>query len=106
MGRGKALARYTVELTRPAEGWTDLEGMVSAARKAVSELRDQGTPVRLLRSIFVPEDDACFLLYEGPSAESVRSAVEAAALTGAQVEVSAVLPPPADDVQPPAAEIA
>ena len=36
--------------------------------------------MRFLRSIFVPEDDACFLLYEGPSAQSVRAAAVRAKL--------------------------
>jgi hypothetical protein len=97
----QALARYTVELIRPAEGWANLERTVAFAREAAAELRDRGTPVRLLRSIFVPEDDACFFLYEGPSAESVRAAVEAAALAGAHVQECAVVPPPISVTQPP-----
>jgi hypothetical protein len=42
--------------------------------------------VRFLRSIFVPEDDACFFLYEGPSAESVRAAAVRAKLGVQRVE--------------------
>ena len=84
----QALARYTVELARPAEGWTDLERTVARAREAAVALSDQGVPVRLLRTIFVPEDDACFFLYEGPSAESVRAAAEAGALAGAPLAVA------------------
>jgi hypothetical protein len=34
----------------------------------------EGTPVRYLRSIFVPEDEICFLLYEAGSADAVREA--------------------------------
>ena len=37
-------------------------------------MRREGEQVRFLRSIFVPEDDACFFLYEGSSAQSVRAA--------------------------------
>jgi hypothetical protein len=43
-------------------------------------MRREGTPVRFLRSIFVPEDDTCFLLYEAPSARSVRQAAGRAGL--------------------------
>ena len=43
-------------------------------------MRREGERVRFLRSVFVPEDDACFLLYEGPSAESVRAAAMRAKL--------------------------
>jgi hypothetical protein len=96
----RALARYTVELVRPAEGWTDLERTVAFARQVAAESRARGIPVRLMRSIFVPEDDACFLLYEGPSTESIRAAVEAAAL--ALVHVG----PSLGDGQPPTKGIA
>jgi hypothetical protein len=43
-------------------------------------MRREGTPVRFLRSIFVPENDACFLLYEAPTARSVREAAGRAGL--------------------------
>jgi hypothetical protein len=44
--------------------------------------------VRFLRSIFVPEDGACFLLYEGPSAQSVRAAALRAKLGVQRVEAA------------------
>jgi hypothetical protein len=37
-------------------------------------MRREGEQVRFLRSIFVPEDDTCFFLYEGSSARAVRAA--------------------------------
>ena len=77
----QALARYTVELKRPPDGWGELSDAAARARQAARELREEGLKVRLLRSVFVPEDDACFLLYEGPSAEVVRSAVARAGLS-------------------------
>jgi hypothetical protein len=43
-------------------------------------MRREGEHVRFLRSIFVPEDDACFFLYEGPSAQSVKVAAMRAEL--------------------------
>ena len=89
---GQALERFTVEVAPPAEGWTDLERTIASAREAAVALNEQGVPVHLLRTIFVPEDDACFLLYEGPSAEAVLAAVEAAALAGARVQECDRLP--------------
>lgn len=44
-------------------------------------MQAEGVPVRFLRSVFVPEDDICFLLYEAPSADAVRIAVRRADLT-------------------------
>ena len=66
--------RYTVELSLPQAGCADVQEAAARAREATEQMRREGEPVRFLRSIFVPEDDACFLLYEGPSAESVRAA--------------------------------
>jgi Protein of unknown function (DUF4242) len=80
----QALARYTVELEEPPDGWAELSDATARARQAARELREQGVPVRLLRSIFVPEDDTCFLLYEGPSAEAVRTALRKAGLSASQ----------------------
>jgi hypothetical protein len=73
------LDHYLVELERPAEGWPRLQQTVADARKAATAMRAEGVPVRFLRSIFVPEDDACFLLYEGPSPKVVRRAAERSA---------------------------
>jgi hypothetical protein len=48
--------------------------------RAAAELTDEGRPVRLLRSIFVPEDETCFLLVEAATAENVRETARRAAL--------------------------
>jgi hypothetical protein len=37
-------------------------------------MRAEGVAIRFLRSIYVPEDDRCFFLYEGDSAETVGRA--------------------------------
>jgi hypothetical protein len=50
-------------------------------RIAAEELTREGTPVRFLRSLFVPEDETCFFLYEADSPEVVRAAVSRAALS-------------------------
>jgi hypothetical protein len=53
---------------------------VENAQLAAHQLSSEGTPVRCLRSIFVPEDETCFFLYEAASADVVREAVRRAAL--------------------------
>lgn len=50
------------------------------ARRAAAELTRDGTPVRYLCCIFVPEDETCFYLYEAASAEPVRDAALRAGL--------------------------
>jgi hypothetical protein len=74
--------RYTVELRLPDAGWADVQAAATRAREA------SGDGVRFLRSIFVPEDDTCFLLYEGPSAESVRAAARRANFGVRRVEAT------------------
>jgi Protein of unknown function (DUF4242) len=82
------LARYTVELRLPATGWTELQSATARARQATDEMRREGAQVRFLRSVFVPEDDACFFLYEGPSAQSVRAAAARAKLGVLRVDAA------------------
>ena len=50
------------------------------ARSSAETLTSEGIPVRFLRSIFVPEDETCFLLYEAGSADDVREAARHADL--------------------------
>jgi len=40
----------------------------------------EGTPVRYMRSIFIPGEDKCYCLFEGESADTVRQANERAEL--------------------------
>ncbi len=75
------LERYLVELERPPDGWAQLEQVAAGARAAAAAMCVAGVPVRFLRSIFVPEDDACFFLFEAPSQPAVKEAVERAAAT-------------------------
>lgn len=50
------------------------------ARLGAEELTREGTPVRYVCSIFVPEDETCFFLYEGASADAVLAAAQRAGL--------------------------
>ena len=78
--------RYTVELRLPQAGWTDVQEAAARAREASAQMRREGERVRFLRSVFVPEDEACFFLYEGPSAQSVRTAALRAKLGVGRVD--------------------
>jgi len=65
---------YLAELYVPRSGSDGVRDAAARARTAADELRRTGTAVRFLRSIFVPAEETCFLLYEAESPESVRRA--------------------------------
>jgi len=46
---------------------------VRRARLAAEKQTRQGTPVRYLRSMYLPDEETCFLLYEAESAEAIRA---------------------------------
>lgn len=50
---------------------------------AADQLTHEGKPVRLLQSLFVPEDETCFFLFDAQSSEAV---VEAASRSGLRFE--------------------
>jgi hypothetical protein len=50
------------------------------ARAAAKELRQQGIPIRFVRSIFMPADEICFYVFEAFSVEAVGTACERATL--------------------------
>jgi ubiquinone/menaquinone biosynthesis C-methylase UbiE len=50
------------------------------AERATADLTREGRPLRCVRSIFVPQDETCFLLYEAPSAAAVAEALRRAGL--------------------------
>ena len=79
------IGHYMFQVQPPRGGWAQLQRVSARARQAAEEMQREGTPVRFLRSVFVPEDDACFFLYEGPSAESVREATSRAKLRAEHV---------------------
>ena len=48
------------------------------ARSAVKELTREGTPVRFERSIYVPEDEICFFVFDAPSARDAARVAQRA----------------------------
>ncbi len=74
------MAEYLVELYISRRDGGAVESSAAKARLAPEELTLEGTPVRYLHSIFVPEDETCFFLYQAISADDVREAARRAAL--------------------------
>jgi hypothetical protein len=71
---------YLVELYQPAADAGAVSAEAERAREAARQLTREGTPVRYLRSLLIPEDETCFHLFEGVSAEAIGEASRRAAL--------------------------
>lgn len=67
-----------------------------SARRAAEELSRRGTSVRYCRSIFVPSEETCFVIFEAESPAAVHEAAELARLP--YERVSAVAPERAEDL--------
>ncbi len=74
------MAEFLLELYVPR--WQRRAAVDGADRAALvaERLRRDGASIRYLRSIFVPEDETCFLVYEAASADEVRRAASIAGL--------------------------
>jgi len=74
------MAEFLVELYVSGAGADGADHETRRARCAAAALTAEGRPVRLVRSIFVPEDETCFLLVEAETAEAVHEAANRAAV--------------------------
>ena len=72
---------YVVELQLPAGDATDVAAAGERARSAAEQLSREGTVVRWVRSVYVPEEDTCLLVFEAPTPEAVDLAGRRAGLT-------------------------
>ena len=66
------MAEFLVETYLSRTDATALGRSVRRARLAAEEQTRQGTPVRYLRSMYLPDEETCFLLYDAESAEAAR----------------------------------
>ena len=74
------MAVYMVERELPG---INNEGLAGAQRAAISSAQKSttnGTPVRYIRSTFVPGEARCMCLFEARTADAVRDVNEAAGL--------------------------
>jgi len=74
------MAEFLMELYVPRGDDRMVERSARDARLAAKELTREGRPVKFVRSIFVPEDETCFLLYEATAADDVAEAARRASL--------------------------
>ena len=74
------MAQFLLESFVPKEDGGAVEGRTGNARRAAEEMSREGTLVRYQRSIFLPEDETCFYLFEAASAEDVAETARRAGL--------------------------
>ena len=74
------MPKYMVERHLPGFKADQLPSAATLAKRVTGEMSREGTPVRYLGSTFVPGEERCMCLFEGPSAEAVRQANERAGL--------------------------
>lgn len=68
------IASYLVELYLPRSRADGVAKDAARARAAADELALEGKLVRYVRTIFVPEDEICFHVYEASSMDVVQEA--------------------------------
>jgi Nickel responsive protein SCO4226-like len=73
------MSSYLLEAYTPASAL--LEEVEARVRSAAAELSESGTPVPYVRSIFVPEDETCFHVLDGPSSEAVAETAKRAGIS-------------------------
>ena len=83
--------RFLVELRPARTEYDDIRLIGERCREACARLERDGTSIRLLRSVFVPEDGSCLLVYEAETASAAADAVARADI-GATRVVEAIHP--------------
>ena len=69
------MCEYLVEVYVPRDGAAAaVRAAGDRARESAAQLSVEGTAVRYVRAIFVPEDDTCFHVFEADSADAVQAA--------------------------------
>jgi pyrrolidone-carboxylate peptidase len=75
------MTEFLVEAYRSRAAMANHPPRAGDVSRAAEELTREGTPVRFLRTIFVPAEEICFYLYQANSVEAVREAAGRAGLT-------------------------
>ncbi len=68
------MPKYMVERHLPGITSDRLSAAATRAKSVTAQMSDEGTPVRYLRSTFVPGEEKCYCLFDGPSADAVEQA--------------------------------
>src|SRR5262249_18452322 len=79
-GGSRAGVQYAGELYLPRFRNDALPEGKDRVRAAADEMTREGTSIRFLRSLFVPGDEICLLLLDGPSREAVAEVARRAGI--------------------------
>lgn len=83
------MPRYMVERHLPGIMQDQLLAAAGRAKQATARMTEEGTPVRYLRSTFVPADEKCYCLFEGGSKDAVEAAQARADIPFERIEEAA-----------------
>jgi len=86
------MAEYLVELYVAQGDHLVAQQHAARAERASADLTREGRPMRCLSSIYVSEDETCFLLCEAPSAELVAEAMQRAGLRHEHISAATSTP--------------
>jgi hypothetical protein len=87
------MLEYLVEVYVSRYAASDTPGP-EEVRRAAGELTDSGTPVRLVGSVFVPDDEVYLYLFEATSSEAAHEATVRSGLRPARVLEAVSCPVP------------
>ena len=93
-----ALNRFLLELAPAANGYRDLQVLTQTLRATCAEMTLRDLPVRLLRSVFLPEDGSFLFVSDAASASAVEEAGRRAELPVRRVAI--LTEPDATDQRP------
>ena len=79
------MAGYVVEVYMSSGRASVPEDLAARARRVSEELSRIGTPIAYVRSVFLPDDETCFLFFEAPSLEAIQDACSRLGLTGERI---------------------
>ncbi len=68
------MPKYMVERHLPGITSDQLSAAAARAKSTTAQMSEEGTPIRYLRSTFVPGEEKCYCLFDGPSADAVEQA--------------------------------
>ena len=86
---------YVVERYIPGVSGPELERTLMPLGAATEQMRSEGTPVRWLGSTIVPQDEACFCHFDGPSEAAVAEANRRARVAFDRIVRAVAVTPPA-----------